>query len=43
MLDPETLIVKGGVLALASFAVIRIVWCDFNKLMTDLRRKRKNR
>jgi hypothetical protein len=43
MIDPEAIIVKGGVLALAAFAVIRIVWHDFNKLMIDFRRKRKHR
>jgi hypothetical protein len=41
MLDPEALIVKGEVLTLAAFAVIRIVWQDFNKLRNDFRRKRK--
>jgi hypothetical protein len=41
MLDPEALIVKGGVLTLAAMSVIRIVWQDFNKLMSDFRRKRK--
>jgi hypothetical protein len=43
MLDPEVLIVKGGVLALAALAVIRIVWHDFNKLVNDFRRSRKRR
>jgi hypothetical protein len=43
MLDPEALIVKGAVLALATIAVIRIVWHDFNKLMSDFRRNRKHR
>jgi hypothetical protein len=41
MLDPEAFIVKGGVLALATLSVIRLVWQDFNNLMNDLRRKRK--
>jgi hypothetical protein len=41
MLDPEGLIVKGGVLILAAMAVIRIVWQDFNRLRNDFRRKRK--
>jgi hypothetical protein len=41
MLDPEALIVKGCVLTLAAMSVIRIVWQDFNKLMSDIRRKRK--
>jgi hypothetical protein len=43
MLDPEALIIKGGVLALAALAVIRIVWHDFNKLVNDFRRSRKHR
>jgi hypothetical protein len=43
MPDPEALIVKGGVLALAALSVIRLVWYDFNKLMHDFRRNRKNR
>ena len=43
MLDPEAIIVKGGILALATLAVMRIVWHDFNKLMSDFRRHRKNR
>jgi predicted outer membrane lipoprotein len=42
MLDPEAVIVKGGVLALAAFAVIRIVWYEFNKLVSDFRRKRRH-
>lgn len=43
MLDLEAVIVKGGVLVLATFAVIRIVWHDFNKLRNDFRRNRKHR
>jgi hypothetical protein len=43
MLDPEAIIVKGGILALATLSVIRLVWYDFNKLMNDLRRNRKPR
>lgn len=43
MLDPEALIVKGGVLALAALSVIRIVWQDLNNLRNDFRRKRKHR
>ena len=41
--DPEVLIVKGGVLALAVLSVIRLVWQDFNNLMSDFRRKRRHR
>ena len=43
MLDPEALVVKGGILALAALAVIRVVLLDFNNLLNDLRRKRKRR
>jgi hypothetical protein len=43
MFDPEALIVKGGVLALAALSVIRLVWHDFNNLRNEFRRKRKNR
>jgi hypothetical protein len=43
MLDPEALIVKGGVLTLAALSVIRLVWQDFNNLMNDFRRKRRYR
>jgi len=35
MLDPRDRIIKGGILALAALAVIRVVWHDFNKLMND--------
>jgi hypothetical protein len=43
MLDPEAFIVKGGILALAALAVIRLVLHDFNNLVNDFRRKRKHR
>ena len=43
MLDPEAFIVKGGVLALAALSVIRLVWQDFNNLISDLRRNRRHR
>lgn len=42
-LDPEALIVKGGVLALAAMSVIRLVWSDFSRMRADFRRKRKHR
>jgi hypothetical protein len=42
MLDPEAVIVKGGVLALAALSVIRLVLQDLNNLMQDFRRKRKH-
>jgi hypothetical protein len=43
MPDPEALIVKGGVLVLAALSVIRLVWQEFNNLMNDFRRKRRQR
>lgn len=43
MLDLELLIVKGGVLALATLSIIRLVWQDFNNLRGDFRRKGKRR
>jgi hypothetical protein len=41
MLDPEAFVVKGGILALAALAVIRLVLQDFNNLVNDFRRKWK--
>jgi hypothetical protein len=43
MLDPEALIVKGGILALAALSVVRLVLQDFNNLVTDFRRRRRRR
>jgi len=43
MLDPEALVLKGGVLALALLSVVRLVWQDFNNLVDDFRRRRKRR
>ncbi len=43
MPDPEALIVKGGILALAALSVFRLVLQDFNKLVSDFRRKRRRR
>jgi len=43
MLEPEALIVKGGILALATLSVVRLVWQEFNNLVNDFRRKRKHR
>jgi hypothetical protein len=39
MLDPEALIVKGGILALAMLSEFRLVLQDFNNLVNDFRRK----
>ena len=43
MLEPEVLVVKLGILALAALAVVRLVWQEFNNLLNDFRRKRKRR
>lgn len=43
MLDPEAIVVKGGILILASLTVIRFIVYDYHKLMRDFRRNRKNR
>jgi hypothetical protein len=44
MLDlVEVLVVKSGVLALATLLVIRLVCLEFNNLRCDLRRKGKRR
>jgi len=41
MLDPEAVIVRGGILALAALSVIRLVWHDYNTLVCDIRKKRR--
>jgi hypothetical protein len=41
--DPEALIVKGGVLALALLSISRFILHEFNNLRNDFRRKRKRR
>jgi hypothetical protein len=43
MLDPEALVVKGGILALAALSVVRLVLHDFNNLVSDFRRRRRRR
>jgi hypothetical protein len=43
MLDPEAIVVKGGILALAALSVIRLILLDFNSLVSDVRRRRKHR
>lgn len=40
MIDPEALILKGGILALAAVSVVRLVLHDLNKLVNDFRRKK---
>jgi hypothetical protein len=43
MLDPEALVVKGEILALAALSVVRLVLHDFNNLVSDFRRRRRRR
>jgi hypothetical protein len=43
MLEAEAVIVKGGVLILATLSVVRLIWHDFNNLLTDFRRNKKRR
>lgn len=43
MLDPEAIVVKGGILVLALLTVVRFIVYDYNKLMSDFRRNRENR
>jgi hypothetical protein len=43
MLDPEALIVKGGVYALAALSVVRLIVHDFYHLLSDLRRRSRRR
>lgn len=42
MPDPETVIVKGGVIVLAAMSVVRLVWHDFHNLIGDLRSKKRH-
>ena len=41
MFDPETVVVKGGVIVLASLTVIRFVLFEYQNLVTDFRRKKR--
>jgi hypothetical protein len=43
MPDPESIIVRGGVLILAAMSVIRLVLRDFNHLRSDFRRRKRRR
>lgn len=43
MLDLEAIVIKGGILVLASLTVIRFILHDYNKLVRDFRRNRKSR
>lgn len=43
MLDPEALIVKGGIVILAALAMIRIILHEFNNLVKEFRRTRNDR
>ena len=40
MPDPETLILKAGVVAITTLAVLRVIWHDLSNLIKDVRRKR---
>lgn len=41
MLDPEVLVLRGGIIALACLTVTRFVWYEFSNLRNDFRRKRR--
>jgi hypothetical protein len=41
MLDLEALIIKSGVLVLATMSVVRLVLHDFNHLRRDFRRRKR--
>jgi hypothetical protein len=41
MFDPETLVVKGGILVLATLTVVRFVLFEYQSLVSDFRRKRR--
>jgi hypothetical protein len=41
MLDPEAVIVKGGILALATLAFVRIILYEINNIRSDFRRRRR--
>jgi hypothetical protein len=43
MPDLEALLVKIVVITLAALSAARLIWQEFNNLMNDLRRKRKQR
>jgi hypothetical protein len=43
MPDPETIIVRGGILVLALLAVLRLVAHDIRNFKDDLIRKRRRR
>ena len=41
MFDPEALVVKGGILALASLTVVRLVLYELNNIRNDFRKRRR--
>lgn len=41
MFDPETIVVKGGIVILAALAVLRLIVHDIRSLGDDLTRKRR--
>jgi hypothetical protein len=43
MPDAEALLVKGGFLIVTALSMARFIWHEFNNLMNDVRRKRRQR
>jgi len=43
MFDPEAMVVKGGILALATLTVIRFILYEYSNLRNDFRRGRRRR
>jgi hypothetical protein len=41
MLDPETIVVKGGIVILASLTVLRLIVLEIRNLGDDLSRRRR--
>jgi hypothetical protein len=41
MLDPEAVVVKGGILALATLSVLRLILFEINSIVNDFRRRRR--
>jgi hypothetical protein len=42
-MDPEAVLVKGAIIALAALTVIRLVLHEYDNLVSDFRRKRRRR
>ncbi len=43
MPDPETMVVKGGIVVLAFLQVLRMIVCEVRTLKDELRRKPRRR